>query len=499
MNGDIRYAAPRRRGARATAMSVTGLVLSLGLLTGCGSGDAANEGGSDGNGNGNGAASGGGKAAAGPAYKGPQLPGLARQAAWSLPATDGGGTPGVLDLGDTLLFAKDADGAYLSDNEAQGEPENAKNRVLFFADEPESLVLEFRDAKTGALRKSLKVKTDMVSATTWHDGVPAVAVSTSATAESDGLTEESTTSTATLYDATGKKLGVSELPQDDEQSTDERTYAAAYLFEGYRVAVADNTLTLTPIDGGTARTVGCTGSQADCSFLPKEGLATGQSTYAPLIAGTYYAGFENATGYEYDPEQVTLSDLTTGAKVWSSGDVTPPPGVKFRDDGDRMSEATRVLRVEDGRILTAWQTQAGSDTWIDAWYDLKGAKTATASYPSVEEPLLSPSGDLVAATTDSGTVVRQTADGKQLWAQDAGEKALAPVRFSADGSVLYGTTDGTDNGIDDDNHTVVAVDAHTKKVLAKDLTTDQIPYFNDTTQYGYLSTDDGFFVFAPAS
>ena len=128
-----------------------------------------------------------------------------------------------------------------------------------------------------------------------------------------------------------------------------------------------------------------------------------------------------------------------------------------------------------------------------------GAKTATASYPSVEEPLLSPSGDLVAAATDSGTVVRQTADGKQLWAQGAGEKALAPVRFSADGSVLYGMTDGTDNGIDDDNHTVVAVDAHTKKVLAKDLTIDQIPYFNDTSQYGYLSTDDGFFVFAPAS
>ncbi|MEU1038085.1 PQQ-binding-like beta-propeller repeat protein [Streptomyces sp. NPDC005907] len=482
---EIRRAARRPRGAGA----VTGLALALGLLAGCGSGDATGEPADKGAASG-GSAGSGGAAPAGPAYKGPRLPGLAERAAWSLPAAEGGSAPGLLDLGETFVFAKDADGAYVTDFDAAGEPERGKDLVLHMSDEPESLVLEFRDAKTGGVRRTMKVKSDSVTATTWHDGVPALAVGTSGTTESDGLTEETVTSTATLYDATGKKLGTSELPQDVNRMVGQSTYPAVVLLEGYRVGAADNTLSLTPVDGGETRTVDCTGSQADCAFLPETGEATGASAFAPLITGKYYAGFENASDFQYEPEQVTLSDLATGRKVWSSADVEPPRGVKFTDDGDRMSEGVRVLRVSDGKVLTAWQTAAGSDVWIDAWYELGGGAEAGASYPTVREPLFAPSGNLVAAATDEGVVVREAATGRQLWAQGAGEKPLTPLRFSADDSVLYGTT-GDD--------TVVAVDARTKEVLAKSLPADHVPLFDDASRYGYLGTEDGFFVFAPAS
>ena len=42
------------------------------------------------------------------------------------------------------------------------------------------------------------------------------------------------------------------------------------------------------------------------------------------------------------------------------------------------------------------------------------------------------------------------------------------------------------------------MDARTRKVLAKDLPEAGIPAVDAATKYGYLATEDGFFVFAPA-
>jgi hypothetical protein len=352
------------------------------------------------------------------------------------------------------------------------------------------VTLEFRDAKTGAVRKTLKVTTDSVERVTWQGGAPAVAVGTTATQGSDGLTEEKETTSATLYGADGGELGRS------------APYAPYTLRDGYRVEKSGQTLRLVPLAGGTARTLTCTGTAADCAYDEETGTADGSRTHAPVITGGYYPGFVNATNYATEPEQVTLNDLATGKQVWSSADVEVPKGVELNDDGEPESRGIRVLRVTDRKVLVAWKRSASLsfDNWVHAWYEIGGAAAPTASYTvSMEEPVFSPDGRFVArdkppvSTTYHGTAVWRTADGKQLWDQKEGENALDPVRFTADGAVLYGLADGT-NG----DTAAFAVDTRTRKVLAKDLPETGIPYVGATTGYGYLSTEDGFFAFAPA-
>ncbi|MFF3784263.1 hypothetical protein [Streptomyces sp. NPDC001933] len=92
-----------------------------------------------------------------------------------------------------------------------------------------------------------------------------------------------------------------------------------------------------------------------------------------------------------------------------------------------------------------------------------------------------------------GTAVWQTTDGEQMWEQQDGEHALDPVRFTADGSVLYGVTDD-----ESATNTGIAVDSRTKKVLAKNLPEENIPSVETATGYGYVGTEAGLFVFAPA-
>ncbi|WP_189970843.1 hypothetical protein [Streptomyces violascens] len=442
--------------------------LALALLTGCGGGGTA-----------------GGKAAPapaakgtgqGPAYQGPALPGFTAQPAWSLHA---GGTsaPGVLDLGSTLLLAKNAQGGYVN---------TLSEGMLYDSQEADPLTLEFRDVKTGAVRTSLKVQAKTLEAVTWHHGTPAVAVTASTTTASDGLTEAKTTTTATVYGADGHELA--KVP----------SYKTGTLLDGYRVEETDGTLRLTPVDGGPARTVTCTGTAARCTYDARTGAADASVGHAPLISGDYYAGFLNASNYQTAPEQITLSELATGKQVWSTDQAKVPPGVELDDKGHPKSEEVRILRIADGKVLVGRKAGASlsSGSWIDAWYDLKTGALLT-SYKSAQEVLFSPSGDFAARDTVKfedfpGTAVWQTADGKQLWEQHDGEHPLDPVRFTADGSVLYGETE------DSGSKTGIAVDTRTKKVLAKNLPEDNLPSVDAATGYGYVTTAAGLFAFAPA-
>ncbi|MDX3690090.1 hypothetical protein PV726_07020 [Streptomyces europaeiscabiei] len=447
--------------------------LSLALLSGCSGEDADADSGA-----GSRRSNDSEPKASGPAFTGPALPGFAKQAAWSLAS----GSADVLDLGGTLLFAKDASGEYLSGSDLSSLAKEARGLYVHDVDEPEALTLEFRDAKTGKVSRTLEVTAGAVERTTWHGGVPAIAVVTTSTTESDGLTEAKSTSSATVYDAEGQKLG--EVPEYEDGS----------ILDGYRVETVDNTLRLTPLDGGAARTVTCTGNQADCAYDSETSTAHGAQNQAPLIADTYYAGFENGTTYESDPERVMLDDLTTGKTVWSSADAEIPEGVALDDEGESASEAVHILRVTDGKVLVGWSSDFFSDTWIHAWYDLASGKL-TASYEATENVLFAPDGRLAAKDAGevdvnySGTAVWQVADGKRLWTQEEGETALDPVRFTADGSVLYGVA----------GDTALAVDSRTRKVLAKDLPQESVPLVDATTGYGYVTTSDGFFAFAPAS
>ncbi|WP_263981788.1 hypothetical protein [Streptomyces naphthomycinicus] len=464
-----------------TVMAV-GLVLSLGLVAGCGS-----SGGSGAEPEHGRAAGPDGAAPEGPGYSGPAIPGLAAKPAWSLPPAH------AIDLGDTLLFVKDAQGKYALGHGYAWEPVDGSVGTLHFTNDPEPATLEFRDVKTGAVRKSLKVTTDRVAATTWHDGVKAVAVFARATTESDGLSEEKTTTAVTVYGSRGTELGKATAEGDEFD-----------VHEGHIIEQdGDASLRLTPVDGGTAREVTCTGQLAKCSFDARNNEIDGGQAHAPLITGKYAFHVENASNFEDEPEQLVMTELATGKKAWSTADVTPPAGVELDEDGERTSGALRVLDVRDGRVLTAWGAGALSpDTWVTATYDIASGKQVGGSskYSYEDSPtdtvntegssVLTPDRTLAAAHTEQGTAVWQPADGKELWAQQEGEKAMTPLRFSPDG-VLYGTTkeDGFSESV------FLAVDGRTKKVLAKSLPEQNLPLFSQPSGYGYISTDKGFFVF----
>ncbi|MFE7274152.1 hypothetical protein [Streptomyces sp. NPDC057623] len=475
----------RRRAA------VAGLALSLALLTGCGGDDTENTTGKGGDGSGSSGAASGKPAADGPAYKGVALPGYAKQAAWSLPTDNA--SLGVLDLDGVLLFAKDASGEYVTDAQVDGEPSDV-NRVLFSSDEAEKLTLEFRDARTGAVRGTLKVTGESVEGVTWKDGAPAVAVGSSETTESDGLTQEETTTSAALYSADGTKLG------------ETSAYEFGHVVDGYVVTKAegDKTLTLTPVGGGTARTIPCNGDDdAECDFDAETGVASGDKTYAPAVVAGYYPGFEAAGNYDYDPSNVTLNDLATGKQVWSSADAEVPKGVVLDDEGKPTDRTVRVIRAADGKALIAWKKDIGlsPSTQVYAWYDLATGKL-TSSYEAAQDLVESPDGELAALDKDEfdsgydGTTLWQTTDGTRLWSQKEGETPFDPIRFSGNGKVLYG--DAYDPRSLDGSHATLAVDARTRKVLAKDLPDNSIPAVDATTGFGFLATDDGFFVFPPA-
>lgn len=472
-------------------VAVTGLALSLALLTGCGGDDSEKTTGKGTDGSASGGAASGEPAADGPAYKGVALPGYAKQAAWSLPTDDA--SLGVLDLGGVLLLAKDAGGAYLTDARVGGEPSDV-NRVLFSSDEAQKLTLEFRDARTGAVRKTLQVTGQSVEGVTWKDGAPAVAVGSSETTESDGLTEERTTTSATLYSVDGAKLG--ETP----------AYEFGHIVDGHVVTKAegDKTPTLTPIGGGTARTIPCNGDDdAECDFDAETGVASGDKTYAPAVLSGYYPGFEAAGSYDYDPSNVTLNDLATGKQVWSSADAEMPNGIVLNEKGEPRDRTIRVIRAADGKALVAWKKDVGLSptTQVYAWYDLASGKL-TGSYEAAQDPVYSPDGELAALDKDEfdsgydGTTVWQATDGTRLWAQKEGETPFDPIRFSGNGKVLYGAAyDPRSLG---GSPSTLAVDARTRKVLAKDLPENSIPAVDAKTGYGFLATEDGFFVFPPA-
>ncbi|GAA3135803.1 hypothetical protein GCM10010521_22320 [Streptomyces rameus] len=465
----------------------TSLLLVLGLVTGCSS---ESDGGKAEAGR---AAKGGSEASKpkGPVYVGPALPGLAKQQAWSLPPAK------AIDLGDVLLFVKVGQGDYARGG-YENDPLDGTVGTLFSAyssDKPEAVTLEFRDVKTGAVRKSLDLKAGAVAATTWHNGVPAVAVTTTRTQESDGLSAQKSSITVTVYGADGARLGTIERDGDGK---------GVSIHEGHLIEQdGDATLTLTPIDGGAPRKVTCTGMLAHCSFDPRNNEIDGAQAHAPLITGAYAFHVENASTYETDPEQLVMSELASGRKVWSTADVAPPQGVELDKAHKRTSGAVRVLDVRDGRILTAWGAGAFSpDTFVTATYDLASGKQVGGSttYRYADFPgdtintegssVFSPDHKLAAAHTKGGTALWDLGTGKELWKQGKGEIPLTPRRFSTNG-VLYGDTDKEGGS----GTSALAVDARTKKVLAKDLPSDGIPLFSRSTGYGYLTTDDGFFVF----
>lgn len=458
---------------RNRLMAAAGIALSLGLVAGCSSGD-----GEDGNPLSKGRGpQGGASAPEGPAYQGPALPGLAKQPAWSL-----SGVSAPYGMGDTLVFAKDG----------MGEIHSVYGDLGTEVGPRDSGSLEFRDRKTGEVRGTVKVSDGHVGGTTWHGGVPAIQVRTVATTPSDGLSAEKQTVTITLYDGSGKKLGQIERAGDD---------SGLHVQDGYLIEQGEDPrqVTATAIDTGAVKKFSCENEMEDDSCFDGEGAFSvgAEGSEAPLITGDHYFSVIGGSRYGADWTKKThlvMHEMATGKKVWSSQDVTPPKGVKLWQ-GERSDSDLEVLRVADGKIVTRWGA-GGLDESVIATYDLTSPDSLATgpAYESEGQAVLDHRQQLAATTTENGALVWDLATGEKLWDQQEGETPMTAQTLSPTG-VLYGTQQ--DNRVDADK-TVIAVEARTKKVLAKDLPEQFIPHF-DQTDHAWIATQEGVFVFATAS
>ncbi|MEU0005771.1 PQQ-binding-like beta-propeller repeat protein [Streptomyces sp. NPDC006314] len=452
-------------------MAAAGIALSLGLVAGCSSGDDKDDSKPLSKGSGS---KGGERAPEGPAYKGPAVPGLAKQPVWSLSAKDAPQAP--YSMGDTLVFSKDGT------VDVQSEYGDQHSEV----GGAETGTLEFRDRKTGEVRGTLKLSDEEVGVTTWHGDVPALQVRSVATTPSDGLSAEKHSVTITVYDGSGKKLGRVQREGDG---------SGLHVQDGYLIEAdaGSRRVKATAIDTGTVKSFKCENElmDEDCFGNTAPFGVEAEGAEAPLITGDCYFSVIGGTRYGIDIREKThlvMRELATGKKVWNTQDVKPPKGVQVLDNGERAA-GLEVLR--DGKILTRWGS-GGLGKSVIATYDLTSPNALAAGpvYDSDEPPVLDRTQQLAASTEEKGVMVWDLKTGEKLWDQQEGETPMEAKEFSPTG-VLYGTQQENAVGAE---ATVIAVEARTKKVLTKGLPGELVPHF-DQTDYGWLHTDDGFFVF----
>ncbi|WP_171165771.1 hypothetical protein [Streptomyces sp. I05A-00742] len=419
------------------------------------------------------------------AWQGAAIPGLAAKPAWTVPPAPGGAS--VFAVGDAFAVVTDNAGARGKDDESPSQREGAKT-------------ITFRDAKNGAVRRTVKVPDARVSADTWH-GAPALRVDTTSKTASDGMTSDKSTTVAEIYDGQGKKLGSTPV-------------TGAPVSDGWAVK-GD---TVGRIGSGATNKLDAPGEpRALQGAAPSKDLfhfAQRQRTFGGDHAFSYE---EVERGTFNHMKRLVVTDLATGKKAWTSSEAGRPDQA-IPENKSHDVNVVPVTVVGD-RIVLAWQTKgedrSSFEPWVMSVNDLKSGRLLTTG-PVVEadapgsmrdfgDPVTNPTF-LVTHDTSTGTVVTAgqsgmgqpwlaTAwdlnSGRRLWSQAKDEKTFA-ILTSGDG-VVYGYTDVGPGPYSDP----IAVDVKTKKVLAKTLDNNQVPVFS-TDGHGAVSVERGVFVFPRA-
>ncbi|MFI0741715.1 hypothetical protein ACH4PU_27135 [Streptomyces sp. NPDC021100] len=419
-------------------------------------------------------------------WQGAALPGLAAKPAWTVPAAPGG--TAVFAVGDAFAVVT-----------APGAEKTANDKGPALREGPKTV--EFRDARDGAVRKTLKFGDAKVTADTWH-GAPALRVRVTSTTPSDGMTSDKSTSVEEVYDGRGGKLG--SAAQEN----------ATHFSDGWFAK-----------DGTVARAGGGAANK-----LEKSGDLQGMHVpvrsqdlyrYSPeerTFAGDHAFSYEEVErGMFNHPERLVATDLATGKKAWTTSEAGRPSQA-LPEDKSHAVNVVPVTVVGD-RIVLAWQTKgdehAETEPWVMSVNDVDtGRLLATGPVVEAEapgsrtdfgNPLTNPTFQV---TYDASTGALVTSgrpgmgkpwlatawdlkSGKRLWAQGPDENDFSPL--TAGNGVVYGYTNPGTQGYWDP----IAVDVKTKKVLAKKLDNDQVPVFG-ADGHGAVSVDKGVFVFPAA-
>ncbi|MGW1785910.1 outer membrane protein assembly factor BamB family protein [Streptomyces sp. NPDC002143] len=472
---------------RRHLLHLTGALVSLGLVTGCGGGANAGKAGPTGKATPKASAS----TREGPAYRGAALPGLARRPAWSLNVDGDTGCPGdpveratsraigdhsqTCALGDAVVLTEDA--TRYPDNTG-GTPEEYRFRASLF------------DAVTGRERTSIEVEIpssgwssdrDLVPAEfftigQWKDGTPALLVVDGDETPASGLNKASVRTTYTMYAPSGEKLGSSSYDGDD--------------------------LTDLAVEAGHVRLK--EGSDSG-SYAPLGGGATVEvrdrwEDQAPIGPGFGYRVETSFAEFDVSGEQLHVSDRLTGKELWNTEDVTLPGAVAAQTaDGDRA--AASLYPLAGDKALLAWGLKDDTYDALLTVVDLRTGRTLvegpkTALDPNdAHEPVVtrSPDGRSVVTQFGGGAVAWDAETGDELWRQQADDQDIEPVALPT-ADVLYASVGDTG---------LTALDMRTKKILASGLDpdfslNDDVDVLERTSDgHTVLATSEGVFVFAP--
>ncbi|MFJ9020941.1 PQQ-binding-like beta-propeller repeat protein [Streptomyces sp. NPDC102259] len=449
---------------------ITGTVLSLGLLTGCGGGDESA--GTDATGSASPDAS--ATTAKSPAYPGDPIPGLSAKPAWSLAqktdasqwcagdasrASDKQGQDGICAVGDAFLLVEDLSAPVA---EGESEPQTAH------------FVGHLYDAATGKERKAFTVECTydpsvsdapgrdiQVQVGTWKDGSPAVLIRSCENTEASGLKKAAVKTVYTMYAPSGTKLGSSTYT-DEEQ-------AGLPVIRGHVLLPGgdDEDRTLAPIGGGKDLVL-------PAKFAEADPIGTGQGY---MVEG------------DGRNEPLSVIDRGTGKSLWTTTDLTPPADVVAQIEDDEEPDA-ELYALQGDRGILVWSASGSNDAMITT-VDLRtgatlavGPRTTLKEFDQVDVPVVSPDGKTAVVDFAGEAVAWNTATGAELWRQEADEKEIRPVAVTT-GGVLFAELE-SDQG---------ALSMATKSLIGVLPQGTNVPTQFTTNGYTLIPADDGLFAF----
>jgi hypothetical protein len=425
-------------------------------------------------------------------YKGPQLPGLAAKATWSMPY---GAYPlQAVTVGDAVVVWQSVQD-YRESRAATPGPSPEVAPETEHALSP-AQVLEFRDIATGAVRKLVQTPVGSVRADVWG-GTPVAVVAFRTRTQSDGLSEETEVQHVVGYGADGAV--VDQISVEGDQNAVAVVEGRVLRREGEPSGGRSATVTIQPVGGGATARLRCD--------LPLCGVVLnatgGASVSSPptllnaLVGPLAFTLTATPTGVG---ELVAL-DAATGRRLWTTATITAPPGAAGRD---ATFPRARPLAMVGDKLLMNW-VEPGFEGAVLALHDPRtGTLLATGpTLPDLAHTVLAdPDGAYIVVTADTsastyGTAVWSLADNKVLWTQvhKDGEKALAAA--SLINGVVYGSVAESGAISTSPSAEFIAVDAKTRKILATDLAIGNAPLAG-ATGHAVLLRDRTLFGFAAA-